>query len=59
MNLENELQAAKLRRLEREPNKLIQRLIIEETAKLYSNPTQTKKELKTLKNSILLTPTKW
>jgi len=49
MILENELQAAKLRRLEREPNKLIQRLIIEETAKLYSNPTQTKNELKTLK----------
>jgi len=50
MTLENELQAAKLRRLEREPNKLMQRLIIEETAKLYSTPTQTKNELKTLKN---------
>ena len=50
MNLENELQAAKLRRLEREPNKLMQRLIIEETAKLYSNPQQTKNELNNLKH---------
>jgi hypothetical protein len=49
MNLENELQAAKLRRLEREPNKLIQKLIIEETAKLYSNPTETKQLLNILK----------
>ena len=51
MNIENELQAAKLRRLQREPNKFMQNLIIEETAKLYSNPTETKQLLNDLKQN--------